>query len=89
MNTGFMSATQDISRARYAFDTLNVSCVQVNDIPAFRADLICRTAALERSGTGCKGRRYSLKEMLSLRLIVINRRRELEEPAGSSRNRET
>jgi len=44
---------------------------------------------VERSGTGCEGRRYSLKEMLSLRLIVINRRRELEEPAGSSRNRET
>lgn len=72
--------TQDIGRAMYAFEVMDVGCVQVNDIPTFRADHM-PYGGVKGSGTGREGPRYAIEEMTSLRLMVINCRNEIEKPA--------
>jgi len=64
--------TQDITRALHAFDEMNVGCVQINDIPTFRADHM-PYGGVKGSGVGREGPRYAIEEMTELRLLVINR----------------
>jgi len=64
--------TQDIDRAFSAFEEMEVGCVQVNDIPTFRADHM-PYGGVKGSGTGREGPRYAIEEMTELKLLVINR----------------
>jgi len=64
--------TQDIGRAFSAFEEMEVGCVQVNDIPTFRADHM-PYGGVKSSGTGREGPRYAIEEMTEMRLLVINR----------------
>ena len=64
--------TQDIGRAFSAFEEMEVGCVQVNDIPTFRADHM-PYGGVRGSGTGREGPRYAIEEMTELKLLVINR----------------
>lgn len=64
--------TQDIGRAFHAYEEMEVGCVQVNDIPTFRADHM-PYGGVKGSGVGREGPRYAIEEMTELRLMVINR----------------
>ncbi|MFA5331729.1 MAG: aldehyde dehydrogenase family protein [Methanoregula sp.] len=64
--------TQDISRALHAYEEMEVGCVQVNDIPTFRADHM-PYGGVKGSGVGREGPRYAIEEMTEMRLMVINR----------------
>jgi len=69
--------TQDISRALHVFDEMDVGCVQINDIPTFRADHM-PYGGVKGSGLGREGPRYAIEEMTELRLMVINRQGGME-----------
>ena len=64
--------TCDIGRVFSSFDEMDVGCVQINDIPTFRADHMPYGGA-KGSGTGREGPRYAIMEMTEQRLLVINR----------------
>jgi acyl-CoA reductase-like NAD-dependent aldehyde dehydrogenase len=71
--------TRDIGRVLDAYETLEVGCVQVNDIPTFRADHM-PYGGVKGSGTGREGPRYAIEEMTEPRLMVVNRQGEKGKP---------
>ena len=67
--------TRDIGRVQNAYEMLQVGCVQINDIPTFRADHM-PYGGVRESGAGREGPRYAIEEMTEPRLMVINRQGE-------------
>jgi len=63
--------THDIRRIEYAFRTLEVGGVIVNDFPTFRLDHF-PYGGIKDSGLGREGVRYSMEEMTEPRILVTN-----------------
>lgn len=64
--------TNDINRAFYAWNELEVGGVIINDMPSFRVDSM-PYGGVKDSGLGREGIRYSIEEMTEMRLMVLNR----------------
>ena len=60
--------TRDIGKAFEAARKLHVGGVMVNDVPAFRVDLM-PYGGTKMSGVGREGPRYAIEEMTELKLI--------------------
>jgi len=63
--------TNDIKRAFYAFENIEVGGVVINDVPTFRADHM-PYGGVKDSGYGREGLRWAIEEMTELRLLVLN-----------------
>ena len=63
--------TQDIQKAFFAYETLDVGGVIVNDIPTFRIDHM-PYGGIKESGFGREGLKYAIEEMTELKLMAIN-----------------
>ncbi|MDH4227812.1 MAG: aldehyde dehydrogenase family protein [Deltaproteobacteria bacterium] len=61
--------TTDESKISYAFETLDVGGVVVNDVPTFRADNL-PYGGLKDSGFGREGVRYAIEEMTEIKVLV-------------------
>ncbi len=64
--------TRDIDSAYYAFNTLDVGAVVINDVPAFRVDSM-PYGGVKDSGLGREGVRYAIEDMTERRLLVLNK----------------
>jgi acyl-CoA reductase-like NAD-dependent aldehyde dehydrogenase len=64
--------TQNINRAFYAWNELEVGGVIINDIPSMRVDSM-PYGGVKQSGLGREGVRFAMEEMTELRLLVLNR----------------
>jgi len=64
--------TNSISAALEAADKLHVGGVMINDIPTFRVDHM-PYGGVKESGMGREGIRYSIHEMMEMKLVVWNR----------------
>jgi len=62
--------TKDMSRIFYAYETLEVGGVVVNDIPTFRVDNM-PYGGVKMSGFGREGVRYAIEEMTELKLLAL------------------
>jgi len=62
--------TDDISRAFYAYNHLDVGGVIINDIPTYRADPM-PYGGIKMSGCGKEGIRYAMEEMTEGRLLAL------------------
>lgn len=60
--------TRDLSRAFKAAQALRFGGVMVNDVPAYRADLM-PYGGVKKSGIGREGPRYAVEEMTDMKLI--------------------
>ncbi len=65
--------TSDPSKARSAFDALNVGAVLVNQVPTFRTENM-PYGGVKDSGFGREGVRYAMDEMTDWKLLVTNER---------------
>jgi acyl-CoA reductase-like NAD-dependent aldehyde dehydrogenase len=63
--------TNDLRRARMAWDTLEVGAVVINDVPSIRADAM-PYGGVKDSGLGREGVRYAILEMTELRTMFVN-----------------
>ncbi len=63
--------TRDLQKAFFAFETLDVGGVIVNDIPTFRIDHM-PYGGVKESGFGREGLKYAIEEMTELKLMAIN-----------------
>lgn len=63
--------TDNIQKAFYAFENLEVGGVIINDIPTYRIDHM-PYGGVKESGFGREGVRYAMEEMTELRLMVLN-----------------
>ena len=63
--------TQDIQKAFFAYETLDVGGVIVNDIPTFRIDHM-PYGGIKESGFGREGLKYAIEEMTELKLMAMN-----------------
>lgn len=66
--------TSDLSKALVAFNRLKVGGVIINDFPTFRVDNM-PYGGVKESGFGREGIRYTIEEMMELRLLVIENHR--------------
>jgi len=64
--------TRNLDRAFYAFNTLEVGGVVINDVPSFRVDNM-PYGGVKDSGLGREGVRFAIEEMTEMRLLVLNR----------------
>ncbi len=62
--------TRDIGRIFYAFETLDVGGVVVNDVPTYRVDNM-PYGGVKMSGFGREGVRYAIEEMTELKLLAL------------------
>ncbi len=62
--------TDEISRAFYAYEHLEVGGVIINDIPTYRCDPM-PYGGVKMSGCGREGVRYAMEEMTEGRLLVL------------------
>lgn len=65
--------TNDINKIFYAYNTLEVGGVMVNDVPTFRADHM-PYGGVKDSGIGREGVRYAIEEMTEPKVLVLNLR---------------
>lgn len=63
--------TPDLARAMQAIKRLNVGGVIINDVPTFRVDQM-PYGGNKKSGVGREGPRFSVEEMTTLKMVVIN-----------------
>jgi len=63
--------TRNIHSAFYAFDTLEVGGVVINDVPSFRVDSM-PYGGVKESGLGREGIRFAIQDMTEPRLMVLN-----------------
>lgn len=64
--------TQDLNKALLAWDELEVGGVIINEVPSWRVDSM-PYGGVKDSGLGREGVRYSIREMMEPRLMVIRR----------------
>ena len=64
--------TNNITTALEAADKLHVGGVMINDIPTFRVDHM-PYGGVKESGMGREGIKYSMHEMMEMKLVVWNR----------------
>ncbi|WP_102348413.1 aldehyde dehydrogenase family protein [Bacillus sp. Marseille-P3661] len=64
--------TDNVHTALDAADKLHVGGVMINDIPTFRVDHM-PYGGVKESGMGREGIKYSIEEMLEMKLVVWNR----------------
>jgi len=62
--------TNDLNRAMYAYNKLEVGGVIVNDVPSFRVDNM-PYGGVKNSGFGREGVRYAIEEMTEMKLLVL------------------
>lgn len=62
--------TSDIGRIRYAWDTLDVGGVLINEVPSWRVDNM-PYGGVKDSGLGREGVRYAIEDMTEIRLMVV------------------
>ena len=62
--------TGDIARALYAFETLDVGGVIINDVPTYRSDNM-PYGGVKMSGFGREGIKYAIEEMTELKVLVL------------------
>jgi glyceraldehyde-3-phosphate dehydrogenase (NADP+) len=62
--------THDITRALYAFETLDVGGVIINDVPSYRSDNM-PYGGVKMSGFGREGIKYAIEEMTELKVLVL------------------
>jgi len=62
--------TNSIDEQKYAFETLDVGGVIINDVPTFRVDHM-PYGGLKNSGLGREGVKYSIHEMMEPKLMVF------------------
>ena len=60
----------DINKINYAVEKLKFAGVIINDYPTFRVDHM-PYGGIKNSGMGREGVRYSIKEMMEMKLVVI------------------
>ena len=63
--------TNNLLKARYAYENLVVGGVVLNDVPSFRVDHMMY-GGVKDSGFGREGLRYAIEEMTEPRLLVLN-----------------
>jgi glyceraldehyde-3-phosphate dehydrogenase (NADP+) len=63
--------TNDFSHVLYAYKTLDVGGVIINDFPTFRIDHM-PYGGVKDSGYGREGIKYAIEEMTEPKLLVIN-----------------
>jgi acyl-CoA reductase-like NAD-dependent aldehyde dehydrogenase len=63
--------TQDVKRAFYAAQNLEVGGVIINDIPTYRADHI-PYGGVKESGIGKEGVKYAIEEMTQIKFVCFN-----------------
>ncbi len=63
--------TQDVDRIRYAYRTLQVGGVIINDAPTWRMDHM-PYGGMKRSGNTKEGVRYTMEEMTEAKLLAIS-----------------
>lgn len=63
--------TNRLDYALEAVKSATVGCVLINEIPAFRVDLM-PYGGMKRSGLGREGPRFAIEEMTDLKLISLN-----------------
>jgi glyceraldehyde-3-phosphate dehydrogenase (NADP+) len=63
--------TNDFSHVLYAYKTLEVGGVVINDYPTFRIDHM-PYGGVKDSGFGREGIKYAIEEMMEPKLLVIN-----------------
>ncbi|MCK4342162.1 MAG: aldehyde dehydrogenase family protein [Phycisphaerae bacterium] len=64
--------TQNIDRAFYAYEELDVGGVVINDMPSLRVDNM-PYGGVKNSGQGREGVRYAIEEMTERKVLVLNR----------------
>jgi glyceraldehyde-3-phosphate dehydrogenase (NADP+) len=64
--------TNNLERALYAFEQIEVGGVIMNDIPTYRIDHM-PYGGVKASGLSREGLRYAIEDMTEMRLLVINR----------------
>jgi acyl-CoA reductase-like NAD-dependent aldehyde dehydrogenase len=65
--------TGDMTKARQAYDTLDVGGVLINQVPTFRTENM-PYGGVKDSGFGREGVRYAMEDMTELKSLVINER---------------
>jgi acyl-CoA reductase-like NAD-dependent aldehyde dehydrogenase len=63
--------TDNLDRAFYAYNELDVGGVVINDVPSFRVDNM-PYGGVKNSGIGREGVRYALEAMTEMKLMVMN-----------------
>ena len=63
--------TRDLHRAFYAFETLEVGGVVINDIPSMRVDSM-PYGGVKASGLGREGPRFSMEDMSEMRVMLLS-----------------
>lgn len=64
--------TRNLNSAFYAFNTLEVGGVVINDVPSVRVDSM-PYGGVKESGLGREGIRFAIEDMTEIRLMVLNR----------------
>ncbi|UCZ54883.1 aldehyde dehydrogenase family protein [Bacillus shivajii] len=64
--------TNDLKKAFYASEELEVGGVMINDIPTFRVDHM-PYGGVKKSGTGREGIKYAIEEMTELKLVSFKK----------------
>jgi acyl-CoA reductase-like NAD-dependent aldehyde dehydrogenase len=64
--------TRDIHHALRAWDSIEVGCVVVNDIPSMRVDSM-PYGGVKTSGHGREGIRFAIEDMTEIRLLLLHR----------------
>jgi acyl-CoA reductase-like NAD-dependent aldehyde dehydrogenase len=62
--------TNDLNKAMYAVNKLNVGGVMINDVPSYRADHM-PYGGVKDSGVGREGPRFAVEEMTTVKMVVI------------------
>ena len=68
--------TDNYSEINYAFNHIDVGGVVINDVPTFRVDHM-PYGGIKNSGFGREGVKYSIAEMMELKLLVLPNKKEL------------
>jgi acyl-CoA reductase-like NAD-dependent aldehyde dehydrogenase len=63
--------TRDFARITRAYETLEVGCVLIGEVPTYRSDQM-PYGGVKDSGLGREGVRYAIEEMTEPKLMVIN-----------------
>ncbi len=63
--------TNDLTLALWAYETLHVGGVIINDVPTWRVDHM-PYGGIKQSGLGREGLKYAIEEMTEPRLLVLN-----------------
>lgn len=63
--------TDNLDRAFYAYNELEVGGVVINDVPSFRVDSM-PYGGVKNSGIGREGVRYAIEAMTEIKLMVMN-----------------